>query len=133
MQVHATTDRVTEGFETYRNIKIIYRKSSKFFPNECGSSWISKNKIYNNKKAGELFYAFAACISFFGWVCINLTVKINHKTWPICWALNEKFKTTEMRVMVLWSGLCLLYCHGWGGKCSEILAMIKLLYKSEGK
>ena len=28
---------------------------------------------------------------------------------------------------VLWSGLC-CYTEGWGGKCSEILATIKLLY-----
>ena len=28
---------------------------------------------------------------------------------------------------MLWSGLC-CYTEGWGGKCSEILAMIKLLY-----
>ena len=32
-----------------------------------------------------------------------------------------------MGVLPLWSGLC---CHteGWGGKCTEILATIKLLY-----
>ena len=28
---------------------------------------------------------------------------------------------------MLWSGLC-CYTEGWGGKCSEILATIKLLY-----
>ena len=32
-----------------------------------------------------------------------------------------------MKFPVLWSGLC-CYTEGWGGKCSEILAMIKLLY-----
>ena len=32
-----------------------------------------------------------------------------------------------MKFPVLWSGLC-CYTEGWGGKCSEILATIKLLY-----
>ena len=32
----------------------------------------------------------------------------------------------EEGLMVLRSGLC-CYTEGWGGKCSEILAMIKLL------
>ena len=32
-----------------------------------------------------------------------------------------------MKFPVLWSGLC-CYTKGWGGKCSEILATIKLLY-----
>ena len=32
-----------------------------------------------------------------------------------------------MKLPVLWSGLC-CYTEGWGGKCSEILATIKLLY-----
>ena len=32
-----------------------------------------------------------------------------------------------MKFLVLWSGLC-CYTEGWGGKCSEILATIKLLY-----
>ena len=31
-----------------------------------------------------------------------------------------------MKFPVLWSGLCCL-SEGWGGKCSEILATIKLL------
>ena len=30
-----------------------------------------------------------------------------------------------MKFQVLWSGLC-CYAKGWGGKCSEILAKIKL-------
>ena len=32
-----------------------------------------------------------------------------------------------MKFLVLWSGLC-CYTEGWGGKCSEIFATIKLLY-----
>ena len=32
-----------------------------------------------------------------------------------------------MKFPVLWSGLC-CYTEGWSGKCSEILATIKLLY-----
>ena len=32
-----------------------------------------------------------------------------------------------MKFPVLWSGFC-CYTEGWGGKCSEILATIKLLY-----
>ena len=32
-----------------------------------------------------------------------------------------------MKFPVLWSGLC-RYTEGWGEKCSEILATIKLLY-----
>ena len=32
-----------------------------------------------------------------------------------------------MKFPVLWSGLC-CYTEVWGGKCSEILATIKLLY-----
>ena len=34
-----------------------------------------------------------------------------------------------MKFPVLWSGLC-CYTEGWGGKCSEILATIKLLYNA---
>ena len=32
-----------------------------------------------------------------------------------------------MKFPLLWSGLC-CYTEGWGGKCSEILATIKLNY-----
>ena len=37
-----------------------------------------------------------------------------------------------MKFPLLWSGLCCC-TKGWGGKCSEILATMKLLWKSEGK
>ena len=33
-----------------------------------------------------------------------------------------------MKFPVLWPGLCCYTEAGWGGKCSEILATIKLLY-----
>ena len=36
-------------------------------------------------------------------------------------------KEQRMKLLVLWSGLC-CYTEGWGGKCSEILVAIKLLY-----
>ena len=36
-------------------------------------------------------------------------------------------KEWGMKFPVLWSGLC-CYAEGWGGKCSEILATIKLPY-----
>ena len=42
-------------------------------------------------------------------------------------------KELGTKLPVLWSGLCLLYCHGWDGKCLEILAKINILHKSKGK
>ena len=41
--------------------------------------------------------------------------------------ITKSAESSYTDVIHLWSGLC-CYTEGWGGKCSEILATIKLLY-----
>ena len=40
---------------------------------------------------------------------------------------GQKYELLTQHFSPVWSGLC-CYTEGWGGKCSEILATIKLLY-----